>query len=82
MVMVRMLGDLGVGEEAVVDRAAAALLPVTRQRLLHHGIMPGVRVTVLQRTSGGGRVVALGRTRVALDPDVVAGVVLRDGALP
>lgn len=78
--MARFLGDLGVGETATIELAADVLDPVTRQRLLHHGIMPGATVTVLQRTSGGGRVVALGRTRVALDPAVVAGVAVRNGS--
>lgn len=77
--MARFLGDLEVGAHAVVDRACDSLDPVTRQRLLHHGIMPGAAVTVLQRTSGGGRIIALGRTRIALDPKVVAGVAIRTG---
>jgi ferrous iron transport protein A len=39
----------------------------TKRRLRELGLRPGVQVTVLRRTSGGGRVLALGTTRLAVD---------------
>lgn len=77
--MVAFLGDLGVGAEGVVEAGADTLDAVTRQRLLHHGIMPGVPVKVLQRTSGGGLLIAVGRTRVAVDPAVASALPVRTG---
>lgn len=74
------LGDLGMGDECVVEPLTGTLDAVTRQRLLHHGIMAGAAVKVLQRTSGGGLLIAVGRTRVAVDPVVASGVPVRPGA--
>ena len=41
--------------------------PRDRLRLAEIGIRPGVALTILGRTSGGGRLLAFGTGRVALD---------------
>lgn len=41
--------------------------PATRRRLAELGLRRGTRLTVLHRTAGGGRVVAAGELRLALD---------------
>ncbi len=41
------------------------------RRLRELGLRPGARVTVLQRTAFGGRVVLLGQRRIALDAATV-----------
>lgn len=48
-------------------------LPVARaRRLAELGLRSGARVTVLHRTAGGGRLVAIGQTRIALDRETLA----------
>jgi Fe2+ transport system protein FeoA len=43
-------------------------LPTTeRRRLAEFGLQPGAVVTVVARTTGGGRLVGVGTGRVALD---------------
>jgi len=49
----------------------------TVRRLRHQGIVIGADVCVVRRTSGGGVVVAIGRSRIALDPTVAAALVVR-----
>ena len=34
---------------------------------------------MIRRTSGGGRIVAVGRSRLALDPEVVRGILVTEG---
>jgi len=52
------------GSPAVVGTIGAE--PVLRRRLAELGIRRGEHVTPLHATSGGGRLVAIGDTRVAL----------------
>lgn len=48
-------------------------LPAARaRRLAELGLRSGARVTVLHRTAGGGRLVAVGHTRIALDRATLA----------
>lgn len=48
-------------------RSLEAVEPAQRRRLAEFGLRPGVLVTVLARTTGGGRLVGLGTSRIALD---------------
>lgn len=41
-------------------------------RLAALGIRRGARLSVLQKTAGGGRVVVVGGSRIALGPEVLA----------
>ena len=58
------LDDAPAGEAATVLAVAAE--PVLGRRLAELGLRRGESVTPLHRTAGGGRLVALGDTRVAL----------------
>lgn len=53
----------------------------TVRRLRHQGIVAGTELTVVRRTAGGGRIVAVGRSRIALDPGVAAGLLVDTGLL-
>jgi ferrous iron transport protein A len=44
------------------------------RRLAELGLRAGSRVTVLHRTAGGGRLVAVGQSRIALDRETLAGM--------
>ncbi len=59
------LAAVEVGRTCTVD--AVSLDRGDRLRLAEMGLRPGVTVTVLGRTSGGGRLLAFGTNRVALD---------------
>jgi len=50
--------------------------PVVRRRLAELGLRRGTRLTILHRTAGGGRVVAAGDLRLALDRRVAASVLV------
>lgn len=73
------LAELPRGAPAVV--APGGLLdggsPSTVRRLRHQGIVIGTELSIVRRTSGGGVVVAIGRSRIALDPTVAAAVAVR-----
>ncbi|MDY5784604.1 FeoA family protein [Corynebacterium sp.] len=56
--------DIPVGAHAVISNNTADLIVARRLREL--GLRPGAHVTVVQKTSGGGRVVRVGNTRYAL----------------
>ncbi|EEI16130.1 FeoA family protein [Corynebacterium lipophiloflavum] len=56
--------DVPVGAQAVIDEHT--LDASTSQRLRELGMRPGASVTVVQKTSGGGRVVRVGSARYAL----------------
>jgi ferrous iron transport protein A len=48
-------------------------LPRARaRRLAELGLRPGAWVTVLHRTTGGGRLIGIGQTRIALDRETSA----------
>jgi ferrous iron transport protein A len=53
---------------------AVTAQPTVRRRLAEMGIRPGCHIRVLHRTTGGGRVVAVGGARVALDSSLAAAV--------
>jgi ferrous iron transport protein A len=52
--------------------------PSLRHRLAHLGVRAGTTITPIQRTPGGGVVIAVGELRVALDRKSVATLVVRD----
>lgn len=52
---------------------------VTSHRLTHHGIVTGAELTVLGRTAGGGRLIGIGRSRVALTRAVTKGIQVEPG---
>lgn len=62
---------------AVPVRLAEVDVPAAqRRRLAELGIRAGALVTVLGRTAGGGRLLAIGTSRVALDRDTAACVLV------
>lgn len=75
------LDRIGVGEKATVVLACAdnETSRFTIQRLLHQGIVTGAVVEVVRRTTGGGRILAVGQSRLALDPQVLRGIVVAEG---
>ena len=64
--------DVPVGAAAVIGGHAADT-PGTR-RLRELGMRPGTHVTVVQKTSGGGRVVRIGSMRYALGADALRAI--------
>lgn len=76
--MGQSLDQVRVGAAVVVTPSGILHEPdsVTARRLLHQGILPGTELLVIRRTSGGGRVVGVGRSRIALDPSVIRGIVV------
>lgn len=52
----------------------AALPAPRRLRLAELGLRPGVTVTVLRRTAGGGRILGIGDARVALGRGILTAV--------
>ncbi|WP_092151478.1 FeoA family protein [Corynebacterium mycetoides] len=56
--------DVPVGAQAIIGNHSSD--PATARRLRELGMRPGASVTVVQKTSGGGRVVRVGSTRYAL----------------
>ena len=52
--------------------------PTLCRRLAEMGVRPGAHIRVLHRTSGGGRVIAVGGARLALDAKMAA-VITVDG---
>ncbi len=64
------LGDVSPGRSVRVLRVGTDA--ATRLRLAQFGVRPGVTVSVLARTSGGGRLLGLGPSRVALDRATVS----------
>lgn len=58
-------------------RVVVASLATTSERRLRWaqlGIRPGAVVAVQSRTAGGGRILGVGRSRVAVDQSVLAAV--------
>lgn len=82
--MGQSLDQVRVGASVVVTPSGILHEPesVTARRLLHQGILPGTELLVIRRTSGGGRVVGVGRSRIALDPSVIRGIVVTESASP
>lgn len=44
------------------------------RRLIHQGIVTGAQLVVIRRSAGGGRVVGVGRSRIAVSPAVARGI--------
>ncbi len=65
----RLLGEVGAGP-CTVQRIGVPL--TARRRLAELGLRAGVAVQVLQRTAGGGIVVGIGGSRVAVDRSTAA----------
>lgn len=72
----RPLVDCATGHQVVLA-AINAPAPLAR-RLRELGLRVGVTISAVRRTSGGGRVVAAGETRVALDREVAAQLLVRE----
>lgn len=68
------LADLPVGGAGVLLPSGVLVETdsLTSRRLLHQGLVAGAVVGVVRVTSGGGRIVSVGHSRVALDPAVTA----------
>jgi len=62
--------DCPIGQSGRLCRVAGD--PALARRLAELGLRCGATVTATQRTSGGGRVIATGDLRVALDRQVAA----------
>lgn len=75
------LDRVSVGQKATVVLAGSGeeTPRITAQRLLHQGIVTGAVVEVIRRTTGGGRILAVGRSRVALDPAILRDIVVVEG---
>ncbi|WP_080792988.1 FeoA family protein [Corynebacterium pacaense] len=63
------LADVPRGAEATLVRSHTE--PALRSRLAELGMRPGTTITVVQRTSGGGRVVDTGISRYAIDRETL-----------
>lgn len=74
--MATTLLDARLGESVTLD--APQVDPGLRLRLAEMGLRCGQCVRACQRTPGGGRVVEVGRTRLALDRGTCALLVLRE----
>lgn len=72
----RPLVDCATGHPVVLA-AIDAPAPLAR-RLRELGLRVGVTIRAVRRTSGGGRVVAAGEIRVALDRDVAARLLVQE----
>ena len=72
---------IGVGRKATVVLAGAGRETprITTQRLLYQGIVTGAVVEVIRQTTGGGRILAVGQSRIALDPQILPGIVVVEG---
>lgn len=73
------LADLEVGARATLTslRLGAGLA----RRLAELGVRPGAEVTVLHRTSGGGRILAVADGRIALDRATASALTGRPSAV-
>lgn len=71
-----VLNKVPVGDTVVVAGDGVLHPPesMAARRLLHQGIVTGSVLTVLSTTAGGGRVIGVGRSRVALAPAVARGI--------
>ncbi|GMA20539.1 ferrous iron transport protein A [Arsenicicoccus piscis] len=68
------LGSAPLRAPARVVEVVAAAAP--RRRLAELGLRPGAVVQARSRTSGGGRVVAVDGSRIALDRATVSGLIV------
>lgn len=65
----RSLADVPQGSSAILVTSHTD--STLRSRLAELGMRPGSTITVVQRTSGGGRVVDTGHSRYAIDLDTL-----------
>ena len=73
------LADVGV-EVTVVLGVPRRLSATQVRRLAELGLRPGARIGVLHRTPGGGRIVAVGASRIALDRATLGAIPVVDVA--
>ncbi len=73
-----LLSDLPMGVTADVCSVEAA--PAMKRRLAELGIRAGVQLSCTQRCAGGGRVVTIGRSRLALDRAALRSVVVAEAS--
>lgn len=66
------LETVPVGTTAVVATLHSS--PARRLRWAELGLRPGARVTVRARTAGGGRILGIGLSRVAVDRAVLRAI--------
>lgn len=66
----------------LVHVEGVAAPPAERRRLAELGIRPGAGVQVVHRTAGGGRVVAVAGSRIALDRGTLAAIAVSTEAAP
>jgi ferrous iron transport protein A len=76
----RSVRDLRRGASAVL--AEVALGRAQRVRLAELGLRAGETVTVVQRSVGGARVIAVHGSRIAVDAGTAAGLLLTDEVTP
>lgn len=71
-----VLAQVPVGHTVVVSCDGIDCPPesMTARRLGHQGIVTGTVLTVVRRTAGGGRVIGVGRSRIALAPAVARSI--------
>jgi Fe2+ transport system protein FeoA len=73
-------GLAGVRVGSTVRLAGSDLAVAERLRLAEFGLRPGALVNVLARTAGGGRVVGVGPSRVAIDRATAARIAVEEAA--
>ncbi|WP_162872824.1 FeoA family protein [Austwickia chelonae] len=59
------LAEMPLGVSHTLESVAA--IDGARRRLSELGLRPGARLTVLRRTAGGGRIISVAGSRIALD---------------
>ena len=64
--------------DAAYTLVSATAPPAARRRLAELGLRPGGAVRVLRRTTGGGRIVSVAGSRIALDAATAATMRLRE----
>ena len=75
MVAVTTLGEVPVRSRVVLD--TPHLEAAQTRRLAELGLRAGSEVTVLHRTAGGGRVIAVDDIRIAVDRGTLRGLPVR-----
>lgn len=66
------LARIPVGDSAVI--AALDTTPTVARRLQELGLRPGQRVSIMQSTAGGGRVIKVATSRYALSAGALRGI--------
>lgn len=77
------IADLGHAPRGVpLTAGAVTSAPGVRRRLAELGLRAGARVTVLRRTSGGGAILAVGDSRVAVSRTVLSTIEVIPESVP